>query len=187
MFGEYIPLVNALPFLKWFSPVGSGFTPGTAAGDFTFSEPDFKATTLICFEDAFPLLARAAVTAETDLIINLTNDGWFGESAAQWQHAVTAAFRAVENGIPLVRSTNNGLTCWVDAHGNVHEVYFGDSEDVYAAGFKVATIPLRRTPRTLFHRYGDWLGTCCFLMTFLHLAFNMVQEIRARRNRMPKA
>ena len=49
---------------------------------------------------------------DTDFLLNLTNNGWFGESAAQWQHATSALFRAVENGVPLVRCTNNGLTKW---------------------------------------------------------------------------
>src|SRR5438128_10831173 len=76
-----------------------------------------KTSALICFEDNFPHLVREYADDDTDFLVNLTNNGWFGESAAQWQHAANAAFRAVENGLPLVRCTNNGLTCWVDAQG----------------------------------------------------------------------
>ena len=70
---------------------------------------------LICFEDIFPHLAREYAEDDTDFLVNLTNNGWFGEGAAQWQHAAGALFRAVENGLPLIRCSNNGLTCWVDS------------------------------------------------------------------------
>ena len=62
-----------------------------------------KTATLICFEDMFPFLARESADDDTDFLVNLTNNGWFGESAAQWQHAAGALFRAVENGLPLIR------------------------------------------------------------------------------------
>src|SRR5439155_15193835 len=135
------------------------FTRGERA--VTFSMPDLhaKAAVLICFEDVFPHLTRSSVEEGTDFLLNLTNNGWFGKSAAQWQHAADAVFRAVENGLPLVRCTNNGLTCWIDAQGRLHEVYFPGSKDVYGPGFKLARIPLRvpgqeRSP-TIYNRVGD--------------------------------
>jgi apolipoprotein N-acyltransferase len=171
VFGEYVPLVRWLPFLKWFTPVGEGFTPGK--GPIPFHLPDLGVTTsvLICFEDVFPHLARHYVDANTDFLINITNDGWFGESAAQWQQAANAVFRAVEHRLPLVRCANNGLTCWIDAQGRLHEVYFGQSTDIYAAGFKTVSIPLLEPgePRhfTGYRRYGDWFGWGCVAATGL--------------------
>jgi apolipoprotein N-acyltransferase len=124
---------------------------------------------LICFEDVFPHGVGEYVDEETDFLVNLTNNGWFGESAAQWQHAVAALFRAVENGVPLVRCANNGLSCWVDPCGGLHEVYFGASRDIYGAGFKIARIPIppRRAPgdKTFYHRHGDWFGWMCVGLT----------------------
>ena len=76
--------------------------------------PACTTSPLICFEDMFPHLARQAVRDDTDFLVNLTNDGWFGDSAEQWQHMASAVFRAVENGVPLVRCCNNGVTCWID-------------------------------------------------------------------------
>lgn len=102
---------------------------------------------------------------DTDFLVNLTNDGWFGESAEQWQHAANAAFRAVESGVPLVRCTNNGITCWMDALGRWHDVYADASGDVHAAGFKIVEIPVlgkgMRNEKTLYREYGDWLGWVC--------------------------
>ncbi len=165
IFGEYVPLADWLPFLKYLTPIDGGFTPGDRPARFELSEPRAKFSVLICFEDVFPHLAPTCVEDDTDFLLNLTNDGWFGQSAAQWQQAAGAVFRAVENGLPLVRCTNNGLTCWIDANGGLHEVYFGDSTDIYGAGFKAARIPLltpgqKRTP-TFYHDHPDLFGWCC--------------------------
>jgi apolipoprotein N-acyltransferase len=163
IFGEYIPLVRWLPFLRWVSPVGEGFTPGDRGVQFDMPGLGAKISTLICFEDAFPQEARAHVDSDTDFLINLTNDGWFGDGPEQKQHAVMAVFRAVENGVPLVRCTNNGLTCWVDAQGRIRQV-FQTGSSIYGAGFIAPEIPLRNpaTGQTFYNRHGDWFGwTCC--------------------------
>ena len=131
------------------------------------------ASVLICFEDTFPHLVRQYVEPQTDILVNLTNNGWFGESAAQWQHAATAVFRAVENRIPLVRCANNGLTCWVDATGRVHEIYFPDDKDIYKAGYKIVSVPVlaEGESRTLsfYTRHGDVFGWTCFGLTLASL------------------
>jgi apolipoprotein N-acyltransferase len=165
MFGEYLPLARWFPFLKYLRRVEGGFTPGEAPVPFQLPNLGAKISVLICFEDVFPQLTRNSVSEDTDFMINLTNNGWFRESAAQWQHAVSALFRAVENGLPLVRCTNNGLTCWIDAKGRLHEVYFEGTRDIYGPGFKLVTVPLRADgksrPLTVYHRYGDWFGWSC--------------------------
>jgi apolipoprotein N-acyltransferase len=168
IFGEYIPLERWMPFLKWFTPIQGGFTPGTRAVQFELEDLSVKASVLICFEDVFPHLGPSAVEPDTDFLVNLTNDGWFGESAAQWQHAATAVFRTVENGVPLLRCTNTGLTCWVDAQGRMQE-YFTDSHgSIYGAGFMVSEIPLRaagtKLEQTFYNRHGDWFGWACVLV-----------------------
>src|SRR3989440_9993303 len=144
------------------------------------TEPQAKIAMLICFEDVFPQLVRHDVDADTDFVLNLTNNGWFGQGAAQWQHAVSALFRAIENGLPLVRCTNNGLTCWIDRHGRMHEVYFPGSHDIYQAGFKIAKIPLRGKDqpraRTLYNCYGDWFGWSCVAATLTALALSFFSK-----------
>ncbi len=174
IFGEYVPLARWLPFLKYFTPIQGGFTAGDKPVFFEMPALRAKVSVLICIEDAFPHLAREYVRDDTDFLVNLTNDGWFGEGAAQWQHAANAVFRAVENDVPLVRCTNNGLTCWIDRFGVMREVYFGDSPDIYAAGFKTAKIPLlstkeRRAP-TFYNRHGDWFGWGCVGVAAILLA-----------------
>jgi apolipoprotein N-acyltransferase len=165
VFGEYIPLVRWLPFVKWFTPIEGGFTPGNRPVPFVLTRPDVKTSTLICFEDTFPHLAREAADDDTDFLVNLTNNGWFGEGSAQWQHAAAALFRAVENGLPLIRCSNNGLTGWVDAQGCLREVFRDDRGAIYGPGFLTAQIPLlgpgeKRVP-TFYHQHGDWFGWAC--------------------------
>jgi apolipoprotein N-acyltransferase len=162
IFGEYIP--KWLSLFKWMTPVEDELTPGTEIVQSKTTHPGSQFSTLICFEDIFPQEARLHVTTDTDFLLNLTNDGWFGDGAEQWQHAANAVFRAVENGVPLVRCANNGLTCWIDAQGRLREIFrAGDS--VYAPGFLTVHIPLRpagNQRRTFYNLHGDFFGwSCC--------------------------
>lgn len=173
MFGEYMPLGRWFPFLNRFRSLGRGFKSGDGPVPFQLTEPKAKISVLICSEDVFPHLVREYVEADTDFLLNLTNDGWFGNSAAQWQHGVAALFRAVENGLPLVRCTNNGLSCWIDAQGRLHDVYYPGTKDIYGAGFKLVRIPLlppeqTRAP-TFYRQHGDWFGWSCVGLTVVML------------------
>lgn len=160
MFGEYIPF-SWLPFVKWFTPITSGYTPGNSEVEFNLDNLRATASPLICFEDLFPQIARKAAGSGADFLVNLTNDGWFGDSAEQWQHEVGAIFRAVENGIPLVRCCNNGITCWIDAHGREREIFRAKNGSVYAAGTMVCNLPLRMHDLTFYTKHGDWFGWSC--------------------------
>jgi apolipoprotein N-acyltransferase len=186
IFGEYVPFVKQLPFMKYLSPAGeAGFTPGTKPIPFNLESLSVIASVLICFEDTFPHVVREYVEPNTDILVNLTNNGWFGESAAQWQHAATAVFRAVENRIPLVRCANNGLTCWVDSVGAMHEVYFSNSKDIYQAGFKIVNVPVLAAGQTralsFYTRHGDVFGWSCFGLTTLNLLARYIR-LGLRRN-----
>jgi len=174
IFGEYVPLVRWLPFLKWFTPVEQGYCAGTNNVPFDLAPLQVRTSVLICFEDLFPHLARRSVDEKTDFLVNLTNNGWFGESAAQWQHAASALFRAVENGLPLIRCSNNGLTCWVDDRGRLREIFRDNRGTVYGEGFLTAQIPLSAPgvarARTFYNAHGDWFGWACVGATLLRLA-----------------
>jgi len=133
IFGEYVPLERWLPFMRFFTPIPGGFTAGDRAANFELTDLKVKTSPLICFEDIFPQLARDCAEEDTDFLVNMTNDGWFGEGAAQWQHASSALFRAVENRLPLLRCTNTGLTCWVDAQGRLRQICRDNRGAVYGA------------------------------------------------------
>ena len=106
--------------------------------------------------------AREYVEPDTDFLVNLTNNGWFGEGAAQWQHAAAALFRAVENGRPLLRCANNGLTCWVDEYGRIREIFRDARGTIYGPGYMISQINLlssgEHRSATFYNLHGDVFG-----------------------------
>ncbi|MGC8743671.1 MAG: apolipoprotein N-acyltransferase [Verrucomicrobiia bacterium] len=175
IFGEYVPLSRFLPFLKYLTPIGDDeFTPGEKPVKFRITLNKQSAvirvntSTVICFEDVIPHLVRNHIFDDLDFLVNLTNDGWFKQSSAQRQHAANAVFRSVENRVPLIRCTNNGLTCWIDEAGMIHDEYFGESKDIYGQGFKIVSVPLRgKIEPTVYTKYGDWFGYSCLIISIL--------------------
>ncbi|MEY4916201.1 MAG: hypothetical protein RL616_114 [Verrucomicrobiota bacterium] len=190
IFGEYIPLVRWLPFLKWFTPIEGGWTPGEKPVTFEVDAPDIsmewekiysgnqpprrvpvKTAALICFEDTFAGATLEAAQDDLDFLINLTNDGWFGDSSAPWQHMANSVFRAVENGVPLLRCANNGVTCAIDGHGRVEKIFRDAHDSEYGIGSLTVQVPLLRAAEksapTFYNRHGDWFGWGCVGMTIL--------------------
>jgi apolipoprotein N-acyltransferase len=200
IFGEYVPLARWLPFLKYLTPIEGGWTPGDKPVIFQLDgwgerprEPlvnledgstgvsphqPINISPLICFEDVFPGTTRAAAAAGPDLLINLTNDGWFGESAEQWQHLANAVFRAVENGVPLVRCSNNGITGWIDAHGRLQQIFRTPAGSEYGAGAITLKIPLpaQKSAPTFYQRHGDWFGLGCAGLTLVLLVIRRMKS-----------
>lgn len=114
-FGEYVPLRKIFPFMKWLTPITDSFERGR---DFTvFRAGDLRFGAVICFEDTVPDLYRHFVQQDVDFMVNVTNDAWFKTSPASQMHLANAVFRAVESHRPLVRASNNGMTCIINEHG----------------------------------------------------------------------
>jgi apolipoprotein N-acyltransferase len=181
IFGEYIPLADWLPFLKWFTPIDGGYSTGGYPTPFQLDNLKAQLSVLICFEDVFPQEARRHVGSMTQFLLNLTNDGWFGRGAAQWQQAAAALFRAIENGVPLVRCTNNGLTCWIDSFGRIQQI--GSPDNIYGPGYLIANIPLLSSEergRTFYNRHGNLFGGACAGWIALLLARSIIAR-RLRR------
>jgi apolipoprotein N-acyltransferase len=173
IFGEYIPLERWLPFIKYFTPITGSFVAGDQPVMFGLDDLKVKTAPLICYEDIFPQLAREYVHDDTDFLVNLTNDGWFGQSAEQWQHMAGAVFSAVENGVPLVRCANNGLTCWIDSNGRVREIFKDKAGSVYGVGSMTIELPLSQSAEnrttTFYNRHGDMFGWACVTVAVLVL------------------
>ena len=116
-FGEYIPFHYLLFFLEKLV-VGIGdFAAGTEQT--VFSLPQARFSVLICYEGVFPSLTRGFVSRGAELLVNITNDAWFGRTSAPYQHLVMEAMRAVENRVPLVRAANTGFSAVVDIDGRI--------------------------------------------------------------------
>jgi len=160
-FGEFIPLEQQLPFLKKVIPVPGSLTPGSHPVVFRI-KTTHNTNPLICFEDTFPDLARIPPDEKIDFLLNITNDGWFGESAAHWQHMITALFRAVENGVPLVRCANNGISCYISPTGKPIALLRDHRGSYYGPGILHVTLdktlPIKPT---FYRRFGDVFANAC--------------------------
>lgn len=123
-FGEYMPFSTIFPVLKKLMPGVAEFSPGDGPRVFTYAfdegsgvEKLARVSPLICYEDVVPELARDSTQNGAELLVNITNDGWFGDTVAPYQHHMIATFRAIENRRTLIRSTNTGLTAIVSPLG----------------------------------------------------------------------
>jgi apolipoprotein N-acyltransferase len=142
-FGEYVPFEDKLFFLRGAidKPIGN-FRRGEEHKVFTLEkgEGKYRFSALICYEDIFPSLVRRFAQNGAEFLVNMTNDAWFGRSAAPYQHAQASVFRAVENRLPVVRAANTGLSCFIDKTGRITETVKSDEgreifTEGYATGF----------------------------------------------------
>jgi apolipoprotein N-acyltransferase len=160
-FGEYIPLQKWIPV----KPIVqfSGFTEGE--GLMSFATPEgLSYSPLVCYEVIFP--NKAALRGKDqrpDFIITVTNDGWYGDSAGPRQHYIQAAFRAVEEGMPLVRAANTGISGVVDPLGRSLVKI-----PLMSEGTEISALPAKVVPTHLsyvaFKRYVFWLFTLSFIV-----------------------
>jgi apolipoprotein N-acyltransferase len=166
-FGEYIPLRNSLRFLGAIVPIDD-FTAGDEFTIMRFRLRDTgseaRCAVLICFEDVFPEIARGFARRGVDILVGITNDAWFGDTASPWQHLQAAVFRAVETRRPVVRAANTGVSCFISNKGSVTSLVRDEKgKQTFTPGFRVATV--RFDPHatlTLYTRFGDlFVGLCC--------------------------
>ena len=122
-----------------------------------------KFGTFICYEAIFPDEVRHFAANGADLLINLSNDGWFGRSAAPAQHLMMARVRAIENRRWLLRDTNNGFTVSVDPYGRIVARLPTDVRGELEAPYDF------RSDLTPYVRFGDWLCWLCLLVSLVLL------------------
>jgi apolipoprotein N-acyltransferase len=186
-FGEYVPLEHWLPFMKYMTPIPGSFDAG---GEYTLQRlqsPAVNIAPLICFEDTFAYLPRNFVRRGATLLVNVTNDGWFKESAGAYQHAACAVFRAIETRTPMIRCANNGLSGYVDTLGRiVDSIHGGPNNDIFITGWKTMTVPVPPAdvarPLTFYVRYGDVFAFGCIGLTLVW-AIGEIFTRYARRHR----
>ena len=167
-FGEFIPLDETIPALRRLSPAGVSCAAGAGPVLLPVARrgaegPDDAAlvSPLICFEDTVPATARASARG-ADVLLSISNDAWFEGTCESAQHHAEAAFRAIENGIPLVRVSNHGATGVV--------LPSGEATPDATGGFLVHAVPLlpRGRAPTPYARFGDWLfGFPCAALALL--------------------
>ncbi len=165
-FGEYVPWPLG-GIISQFIPLGVT-TPGTSLYPV---DVDVNGTTMsigpiICFEGVFPDVARAFANNGATFFANLSDERWYGVSGMAAQHIEMYALRATETGRPIVRSTNTGISGWIDNRGRIY-----DKTAMYQQAVVVADVPLETTA-TLYNALGDWLA-------LLSLAFTLLCWLRA--------
>jgi apolipoprotein N-acyltransferase len=159
-FGEYLPFGDVLPILYKWSPNSGHFSPGTSLDALPIDVHGVRhpATILICYEDILPRFTNDAVRhADPELLVNMTNDAWFGDTAEPWEHLALSEMRAVEHRRYLVRGTNSGVSAVVDPVGRV----IAKSGTFRQEGI-LATIHWMRG-RTAYETLGDWPWLLCAL------------------------
>ena len=155
--GEYVPLAGVFPWLRKLVPPGGDLTAGKNSEVFSLESPSVRLVPLICFEDAVPRVVRRAVQKLPHLLVNLTNDAWFGASAGSRQHLENARLRAVETRLPLLRVTNDGVTALVSPRGVIlAEVRDPGTGSVREPGFLQGELELREPKATPYTRWGEW-------------------------------
>ncbi|MBM3278611.1 MAG: apolipoprotein N-acyltransferase [Candidatus Handelsmanbacteria bacterium] len=167
-FGERTPFRDAIPLLRdidWAVLTGdlgpAEFSPGRERT--LFAHPRAPFGVLICFESVFPDLVRRHVQGGARLLVNITNDSWFGQTAGPYQHAQLAVMRAVENRTPVARSATTGVSLFVDPFGRVSQATALFTEEA-----RVGALPIGRGG-TFYTRHGDLFAQLALLVSALFL------------------
>ena len=124
---------------------------------------------LICFEDVFPELARRFVRHGARLLVVMTNDAWFGPTAAAYQHTQASTFRAIELRVPIVRAANTGWSGCIDSDGRwLASVRNAQGQELFIAGTQTCDVPAGRSS-SVYRQWGDWFPWLCLALTLLSL------------------
>ncbi|MEC7242472.1 MAG: apolipoprotein N-acyltransferase [Myxococcota bacterium] len=161
-FGEFIPFSGTFPILKeWIQGPGD-FSPGEQSTAFTIEargdRPAFTFYTPVCYEAIIPHFMRRHMS-DSDLLVNITNDGWFGDTMAPHQHAMLAVARTIELGIPMYRLGFTGVSMTATPSGAI------DNETgAFERVARIVEVPLGQVD-TLYRKLGDWFGWLCTLLS----------------------
>ncbi|HMP72134.1 MAG TPA: apolipoprotein N-acyltransferase [Kiritimatiellia bacterium] len=167
MIGEYVPWAGLMPFFRAWTPIQESFSPGRESTVMQWKDGGPRFSVLICFEDTMAYLGRNAVRKGARFLVNQTNNAWFDPSSASRQHMAISRLRAAENRVPLIRATNTGVTCAIDAYGRITDVLSSDDGDLLVHGFLLVDVfpAPSAMPLTFYTRYGDVFAKTCLAMT----------------------
>ena len=171
-FGEYIPLRRSFPLFaaiagRW---VAGDFDAGKDYTVFRLTNGEVQVAPLICFEDTVGDLVRHFVEQGANLLVNLTNDGWFLRSSGSKQHLANSVFRCVETRRPMVRAANTGVTCFVNEFGRVTQVLHDDTGSTFTQGVLAGEVNVSQDRQLTFYtRHGELFAKVCACVTLIAL------------------
>ena len=148
-FGEYVPFGDSMPFLKTLVPEIGDFLHGS--GPQTFRIANLMIAPAICYEILDAAFVRQATTDTTNVILTITNDSWFGKTEPEL-HLALAAFRAIENQIPIIRMTNTGISAIIMPDGTFHH-----ATKLNESAILIADLPIMTPLKTPYRMLGAWL------------------------------
>ncbi|MFQ5428060.1 MAG: apolipoprotein N-acyltransferase [Thermodesulfobacteriota bacterium] len=164
-YGEYVPLKSYMPFIMKLTEGVGDFVPGP--GPVPLDIGGFKAGLLICYEAIFPALARISVRDGAGLLVNITNDGWFGKTSAPYQHLDMTLLRAVENRVYLLRAANTGISAVIDPVGRLVKRTKLFREDMLAYDVSISD----GEQKTFYTAYGDVFAYVAMIFAGLVVLF----------------
>ena len=172
-FGEYVPFQKVFAFAGGLTKEVGDFTPGSARQP--LNAGGTKLGTFICYESIFPDEIRQLANQGAQVFVNVSNDGWYGDSGAYAQHLKQARMRAIENDRWLLRDTNTGVTAAIDPYGRVVASIPRKSRDTLAAPYALSNVT------TFYTRHGDWFAYLCAIISLLALATRFLYHPRTPR------
>jgi apolipoprotein N-acyltransferase len=175
-FGEYVPLQSLLFFADKLVEGAAPFVAGDEARALRMG--DLNVGVLICYEAIFPALARTLVNDGADLLVSITNDAWFGQTSAPYQHLSMAALRAVENRVPVLRAANTGVSAIIRPDGSIHY-----ETELFELAYRTADLSWPAVD-TVYRRFGDVFAGACLLcsIAWLIVAQQRAQSAARRRD-----
>jgi len=179
LFGEYVPFADQFPWLQGFTPLPISLSAGSRPVSFPVA--GLRIAPNICYETVLPHVIRRQVRdlaeqgEEPDVLVNLTNDGWFWGSSELDMHLVCGVFRAVECRKPLLIAANTGFSAWIDSDGRILEQ--GPRRQ---AGTILATVAAEGR-HSWYLDHGDWPAGCCLAACLVLGAIGVAGRVRARR------
>jgi apolipoprotein N-acyltransferase len=170
-FGEYIPFYEQLPVIRRWLPAANNLARGTDVALLSFESKAgvVNIAPMICYEDIIPSFGRRIARLRPNLLVNLTNDAWFGDTSLPWLHLASSVFRAVEMRLDLVRAANTGVSAFVDSTGRVYaktrSVDPDDTPDVLPDTL-LESVAIQQA-QTVYATLGEWFGGGGILAAFV--------------------
>ena len=183
-FGEYIPFRHSFPLFAEIAgdQVPEDFDAGDEFTVFDLSHDRGRVAPLICFEDTIGELTRRFVLNGADLLVTVTNDGWFKHSAGSHQHLANAIFRCVETRRPMARAANTGVTCFVNDLGRVTQILRDDRGSTFEDGTLAGEVNIATDPNLTFYvRHGELFAKICTLAAIAIVLIRIVGRLIPRR------
>jgi apolipoprotein N-acyltransferase len=171
-FGEYIPLRRLLFFARKLTGQVSSFSRGTELKVFRLNGHRYGV--FICYESVFADQVRQFARLGAEVLVNISDDGWYGDTSAPWQHLNMARMRAIENRRWILRDTNNGITAVIDPYGRVRQSIPRHQTDALPAVYSF------RDDVTFYTTHGDIFGWLCVLLSIVVVAWSGKKLLRLK-------